>query len=104
MNKQASDVDETDMRSEYDFGGGVRGKYAATLRAEGYTIREYNTDGTFTETRVLGENTITIAPDVWEYFPSSQAVNQALRTLISLSPEKRATTTKPTGATPATQR
>ena len=39
------------MRAEYDFSGGVRGKYAATLREEGYTIREYNDDGTFTETR-----------------------------------------------------
>ena len=70
MNKQASDVDETDMNPEYDFSGGVRGKYAATLREEGYTIREYDTDGTFTETRVLGEKTVTLAPDVWEYFPS----------------------------------
>jgi hypothetical protein len=88
MSKQTSDSDETGMRAEYDFSGGVRGKYAAPLRNEGYTIREYNADGTFTETRVLGENTVTLAPDVWEYFPSSQAVNHALRTLISLIPEK----------------
>ena len=74
--------------AEYDFSGGVRGKYAATLREEGYTIREYNADGTFTETRVLGEKTVTLAPDVWEYFPSSQAVNDALRTLVSLIPEQ----------------
>ena len=104
MNTQASDVDEADMRSEYNFGGGVRGKYSAALREEGYSIREYNTDGSFTETRVPGEKTVTLAPDVWEYFPSSQAVNQALRMLISLIPEKRAITTKRTRATPAADR
>lgn len=94
MSKQASDDIETDMRAEYDFSGGVRGKYAATLREEGFTIREYNDDGTFTETRILSEKTITLAPDVWEYFPSSQAVNHALRTLISLIPEKPSATAK----------
>jgi hypothetical protein len=104
MNKQASDGNETDMRPEYDFSGGVRGKYAAALREEGYTIRESNADGTFTETRVLGEKTVTLAPDVWEYFPSSQAVNHALRTLISLIPEKHTTTTKRTRVTPAAHR
>ena len=66
----------------------MRGKYAATTREEGYTIREYNADGTYTETRVLGEKTVILAPDVWEYFPSSQAVNDALRTLVSLIPEQ----------------
>ena len=104
MNKQASDTDETEMRPEYDFSGGVRGKYAATLRDEGYTIREYNADGTFTETRVLGYATVTLAPDVWEYFPNSQAVNHALRTLISLIPDKRATTKRRIRLTPAARR
>jgi len=96
MNKPTSDVNETEMRSEYDFSGGVRGKYAAALHEEGYVIREYNADGTYSETRVLAEKTVTLAPDVWEYFPSSQAVNHALRTLISLIPEKHAATTKRT--------
>ncbi len=104
MNKQASDINETDMCAEYDFTGGVRGKYAAALREEGYTIREYNTDGSFTETRVLGEKTVTLAPDVWEYFPNSQAVNYALRTLISLIPEKHAATPKHTRGTPAARK
>jgi predicted RNase H-like HicB family nuclease len=87
MSTQTPETD-TDMRPEYDFSGGVRGKYAATTREEGYTIREYNADGTYTETRVLGEKTVILAPDVWEYFPSSQAVNDALRTLVSLIPEQ----------------
>jgi hypothetical protein len=57
MIKQASDESEPDMRAEYDFSEGVRGKFAAALREEGYTIREFGADGTFTETRVLGEET-----------------------------------------------
>jgi hypothetical protein len=87
MNKRTETSD--DMRAEYDFSGGVRGKYAKALREQGYTIREYHDDGTFTETRVMGEKTVILEPDVWEYFPSSEAVNQALRTLITLIPEKR---------------
>ncbi len=77
------------MRPEYDFTGGVRGKYARELRENGYTIRVYNADGTFTETRVLGERTIVLESDVSEYFPDLQAVNHALRTPLSLVPEKR---------------
>ena len=38
---------------------------------------------------VGGEGTVTLAPDVREYFPSSKAVNRALRTLISIVPHKR---------------
>ena len=78
-----------DMRPEYDFTGGERGKYAQALRENGYSIRVYNADGTFTEKRVAGEKTVTLAPDVQEYFPDSKAVNHALRTLISLVPAKR---------------
>jgi len=66
-----------------------RGKYARELRENGYTIRAYNADGTFTETHVLGEKTVVLEPDVSEYFPDSQAVNHALRTLLSLVPDKR---------------
>jgi hypothetical protein len=71
-----------------DFSGGVRGKYAKALREQGYTIRVYEADGTYTETRVLGEKTVLLEPDVWEYFPSSQAVNEALRALIAIAPKK----------------
>ena len=82
-------VAENEMRSEYDFTGGVHGKYAQELREHGYTIREYHADGTFTEQRVLGEKTVVLEPDVWEYFRDSQAVNHALRALISAVPSKR---------------
>jgi hypothetical protein len=82
-------VADDEMRSEYDFSGGVRGKHHQVLREEGYIVRVYNEDGTVTERRVAGERVVVLEPDVYEYFPNSQAVNQALRTLISLVPEKR---------------
>lgn len=90
MAKTIPIVDD-EMRPEYDFSGGVRGKHYQVLREEGYIVRVYNDDGTVTERRVAGERTIILEPDVYEYFPNSQAVNQALRTLISLVPEKRHT-------------
>ena len=91
MKTKTLQVTDDDMRPEYDFTGGVRGKYARELRKNGYTIRVYNADGTFTETRVLGEKTVVLEPDVSEYFPDSQAVNHALRALLSVVPEKRKT-------------
>ena len=77
-----------DMRPEYDFTGGVRGKHYKTLQ-EGYTIRIHKTDGTIVEKYVGSQGAVTLAPDVREYFPTSKAVNHALRTLISIVPHKR---------------
>ncbi len=85
MKKTVSKEEARDaMQPEYDFSGGVRGKYAKRLKEDGYTIRIYHSDGTFSERRVLGEKTVVLDADVWEYFPSSDTVNNALRTLISL--------------------
>lgn len=77
------------MRPDYDFSGGVRGKYAKSLREDGYSIRAYNADGTFTERRIVGEKTVTLDADVQSFFPDSKAVNRALRGLIALLPAKR---------------
>lgn len=79
------------MRAEYDFSKGVRNKYAKRLREEGYTIRVYQPDGSYTEQQVLGEKTVVLEPDVWEYFPTSETVNEALRGLIALVPAKQKT-------------
>src|SRR6266852_3579026 len=68
---------------ETDFSKGVRGKYAAALKKNGYTIRVYRPDGTIKEKRVLGESVVSLDPDVQAYFPDSRAVNRALRKLIS---------------------
>ena len=90
-------VVDDDMRPEYDFSDGVRGKHYKVLREEGYVVRIYNDDGTVTERHVAGERTVVLEPDVYEYFPNSQAVNQALRTLISLVPRERLATATTTG-------
>jgi hypothetical protein len=50
-----------EMLEEYDFSGGVRGKYA----------KQY----------AEGTNVVVIDPDVAEYFPDHDAVNDALRSL-----------------------
>lgn len=47
------------MRDEYDFSGGVRGKYAQRYAA--------------------GSNVVVLEPDVAEKFRTSKAVNEALR-------------------------
>jgi hypothetical protein len=50
------------MRREYDFSGGVRGKYAARLKP--------------------GSQIVVLEPDVAAAFGDAKAVNRALRTLI----------------------
>jgi hypothetical protein len=52
------------MRAEYDFSGGVRGKYA----------RRY----------VQGTNALVLEPDVAKVFPGTDAVNSSLRALAGL--------------------
>ena len=76
------------MLPEYDFTGQkpVRGKYYLG-RQKGYTVRVRNEDGTVT-VRHYGP-TITLDVDVAAYFPDSESVNKALRTLISIVPNKQ---------------
>lgn len=58
----SKDKDEgDDIRPEYDFSGGVRGKYAARYAA--------------------GTNVVVLDPDVAREFPTSEEVNKALREL-----------------------
>ena len=56
------------MRDEYDFCGGVRGKYA----------KRY----------AKGTNVVVLDPDVANAFPSADAVNNALRTLAEIARKK----------------
>jgi hypothetical protein len=53
-----------DMRDEYDFTGGVRGKYAARY--------------------AQGTNIVVLDRDVAEIFPTSESVNDALRALATV--------------------
>lgn len=55
---------DPDMLEEYDFSKGVRGKYA----------KRYAT----------GTNVVVIDPDVAQYFPDHDSVNEALRSLLPI--------------------
>ncbi len=100
MKKQAFkqvDVENDDMRPEYDFAnmtGGVRGKYHEAYSA-GHTVKIHEADGTTVVQHFkLEEGAVVLAPDVREYFSDSEAVNQVLRALIALIPQKRETIAK----------
>jgi len=77
-----------EMLHEYDFRGGVRGKHYKAYR-RGHTLTIHKTDGT-TDVRhfKLEEGAVMLEPDVQAYFPDSEAVNKALRGLITLLPRK----------------
>ena len=62
MSKVKPDNASPEMRDEYDFSGGIRGKYAARF-AEGSRM-------------------VALDPDVAEVFSDASAVNEALRGLI----------------------
>jgi len=73
------------MRSEYDFSKAESGKFYRPLH-KGYNVRVNQTDGTVIINQyTLAEGTVLLAPDVREYFSDSQAVNEALRSLIHLA-------------------
>jgi len=61
MGKSEVKSQDDEMRSEYDFRGGVRGKY-----------RQRYAEGT---------NVVVLEPDVAKRYKTSEAVNQALRKL-----------------------
>ena len=60
---------DSDMLPEYDFRGGVRGKYARRFEA--------------------GTNIVVLDPDVAEVFSDSASVNQALRALARVAALKK---------------
>ena len=86
---------EDDMLPEYDFTGkeGVRGKYYRSYQ-QGHTVKVTQDDGSVAlQYFTLEDGAVILEPDVREYFPNSESVNQALRSLIALKPSKPA---KPT--------
>jgi hypothetical protein len=56
--------EDPDMLEEYDFSGGVRGKYAKRYEA--------------------GANVVVIDPDVAAIFPDHDSVNNALRSIAQI--------------------
>ena len=58
-----------DMRDEYDFSQGVRGKYSERFRE--------------------GSNVVVLEPDVAAKFDSDEAVNKALRAYLASKKSKK---------------
>ncbi|MCI0475190.1 MAG: hypothetical protein L0Y55_03010 [Anaerolineales bacterium] len=78
-----------EMRAEYDFTGGVRGKHYRALQG-GYTITIHKADGSTVVKEVKpAKGTVVLEPDVRKYFSDSDSVNAALRSLIRLIPAQR---------------
>jgi hypothetical protein len=81
---KTAQTEDDDMRAEYDFTDGVRGKHYKAMQA-GYTVIIHKADGSTVVKEVKPkEGTVILEPDVREYFPDSEAVNEALRCLIPL--------------------
>jgi hypothetical protein len=77
------------MLPEYDFTHGMRGKHYRAYQ-RGHSVRIRKKDGTTVMQHFkLEEGAVVLAPDVRQYFPDSDTVNRALRTLIRLIPQKR---------------
>ena len=64
MNQEPNKEPDPDMLDEYDFSGGVRGKY----------VDRFPT----------GSSVIVLDPDVAQVFTDSESVNQALRALVTI--------------------
>ena len=69
--KQPKNRKGDEMRPEYDFSGGVRGKHYKAYRA--------------------GTNVVFLEPDVAEVFRDSASVNRALRLLLDLANRQAST-------------
>ncbi len=86
-----------EMSPEYDFScmkRAVRGKYYKAYRS-GHKVEIHQADGTTSvQYFKLEEGAVLLAPDVKKYFPNSEAVNKALRSLIAIIPSKRQITAK----------
>jgi hypothetical protein len=78
MKKRKTVLDD-DMLPEYDFRGGVRGKYA----------RDYGRN----------QNLRILAPDLLATFPDSESVNEALRTLVRIAAVSTAVPVKRSAST-----
>lgn len=85
---------DDDMRAEYDFSKGVRGKHYRSMQ-NGYTITIRQADGTLLVQEVKApQGAVILEPDVQAFFPDADSVNKTLRTLIQLIPDKRKTRVK----------
>ncbi len=78
---------EDGLRPEYDFSNALRGKHHKPMH-QGYSVEVHKDDGTTViEHYQVAEGTVMLQPDVRAYFPDSESVNKALRSLITLMAE-----------------
>ena len=84
MNQQAHPDDRDEMRPEYDFSHGVRGKHYQAYRA--------------------GTNVVFLEPDVARVFSDSASVNQVLRLLLQLARTNVPLDARPNDALPPANR
>lgn len=83
MKKRAENDKAGEMRDEYDFSGGVRGKHARAYRA-GHRVRVARENGAVEERRfTLAEGAVLLDPDLRRLYPDSESVNRALRSLAA---------------------
>ena len=79
--KKTNEVRE--MREEYDFSRGVRGKHFEAYR-KGHTVKIGKRDESVEVYYFTQEDgAIMLDPDVKSHFPDSKSVNKALRSLIT---------------------
>ena len=77
------DENTMEMREEYDFSRGVRGKHYRAYRA-GHTVRVAKANGTVEQRHfTLEDGAVMLDPDLKARFPDSESVNKALRTLAT---------------------
>jgi hypothetical protein len=80
---------DDDMLPEYDFASGIRGKHYKSYR-DGHKVKVHKSDGTtIIQYFTLEDGAVMLEPDVREYFPDSESVNKALRSLIAIVPKNR---------------
>ena len=83
MKKKMRKSNNSDMRDEYDFSGGVRGRHYKDYR-KGHTVIVHKDDGSASVQYFTQEDgSIMLDPDVKVHFPDSESVNKALRSLIA---------------------
>lgn len=71
-----------EMREEYDFSAGVRGKHYKSWRA-GHTVVVTKADGSIEQRHfTLQDGAVMLDPDLRVRFPDSESVNMALRSLV----------------------
>jgi len=83
MKKNNKELNENDMRDEYDFSKGVRGKHYKAYR-QGHIVAINKNNGTQLVQYFKEEDgAVMLDPDIKLHFPDSESVNKALRSLIS---------------------